>query len=324
MSECRICLGTLKSEAHYHARCAKALFSSTRIPSIDIEMSKLHTVALAMVGSTSLSGVQKKISLALAADRKTLQVAASGGRYILKPPTGTYPHLPEIEHLTMRLARLSGIETAECGLIEVDGQTCFITRRFDRRADGSKVRQEDFCQLAEHRPAEKYSGSGELCARILKKFATEPPLELRKLFEQLLFAWWVGNGDLHLKNLSLLVDDEGIVKLTPAYDLVATRLVIPDDELAMPIQGRTKKLKRTTWRKFAKYCNLPDRVFENALARQIDALPKALELIERSPLVKYMREALVDHLSARTKILQTITGVAEGSGDEEAAEDAES
>ena len=309
MNQCRICLGILKNESHYHPRCAKGLFGSTRIPKIDIEMGKLHTAALAMVGSTSLSGVQKKISLGLATDRKTLQVAASGGRFIFKPQTETFPQLPEIEHLTMRLALLSGIEIAECGLIEVDGQACFITRRFDRRSDGSKVRQEDFCQLAEKRPAEKYAGSGELCARLINKYASEPPLEMRKLFEQLLFSWWVGNGDLHLKNLSLYVDDEGIVKLTPAYDLVATRLVIADDELAMPVSGRKEKLKRTTWRKFARYCELPERVFESVLARQIAALPKALELVERAYLRKYMREELSAHLTARTAILEDSSGV---------------
>lgn len=313
MNVCRVCLAPLKNEGHYHPRCAKALFGSTSIPSINIEMGKLHTAALAMVGSTSLSGVQKKISLGLSTDRKTLRVAASGSRFVFKPQTETFPQLPEIEHLTMRLALLSGIEIAECGLIEADGQMCFITRRFDRRADGSKVRQEDFCQLAEQRPGEKYSGSGELCARLIKKFASEPPLELRKLFEHFLFSWWVGNGDLHLKNLSLYVDDQGIIKLTPAYDLVATRLVIDDDELAMPIIGRKEKLKRSTWRKFANYCELPERVLERVIARQIAALPKALELIERSELVKYLRDQLVSHVTARTEILRDSSGA----GDQE-------
>jgi serine/threonine-protein kinase HipA len=275
---------------------------------INLKLATLHTAALAMVGSTSLSGVQKKISLGLTTDRKTLQVAASGGRFILKPPTDVYPQLPEIEHLTMRLAHVSGIEIAQCGLIEVDGRISFITRRFDRRADGSKVRQEDFCQLAEQRPAQKYSGSGERCARILRKFASEPPVELRKLFEQLLFAWWVGNGDLHLKNLSVLVDDEGIIRLTPAYDLVATRLVIPDDELALPIDGRKEKLTRGAWREFAKYCQLPERAFERSVARQIAALPKALELIERSSLTQSLQDQLAEHLSARTAILQAASG----------------
>lgn len=304
MNACRVCLKSLDSAQVYHPRCAKSLFGSTRIPSIDIEMGKLHTAALAMVGSTSLSGAQKKISLGLSTDRKTLQVAADGGRYIFKPPTELFPQLPQIEHLTMLLASISGIEIAPSGLIEADGQMCFISRRFDRRADGSKVRQEDFCQLAEQRPAEKYSGSGELCARIIKKYASEPPIELRKLLEQMLFSWWVGNGDLHLKNLSLFVEEDRIVRLTPAYDLVATRLLIDDDDLALPVLGRQRNLTRTTWRKFSEYCGLPKRVFERVAARQIESLSKALELIQQSPLDPAFKEAFAVQLKERTAILQ--------------------
>ena len=304
MSRCLVCLESLKSPLRYHPRCAKSLFGSTRIPTIDIEMGKLHTAALAMVGTTTLSGAQKKISLGLSTDRKTLQVAVDGGRYIFKPQTEVFPQLPQIEHLTMRLARLSGIEIAVSGLIEADGQMCFLARRFDRRADGSKVRQEDFCQLAQLRPADKYSGSGELCARLIKKYASEPPLELRKLFEQMLFSWWVGNGDLHLKNLSLYVDESRIVRLTPAYDLVATVLLIADDELAMPIMGRNKNLLRTTWHKFAQYCELPDRVFQSVVARQIAALPKALELIQFSSLDRGTQDKLAQQLIACTALLQ--------------------
>lgn len=308
MSSCLVCLGTISSPLLYHPRCAKSLFGSTRIPKIDIEMGKLHTAALAMVGTTTLSGVQKKISLGLSTDRKTLQVAVDGGRYIFKPQTEVFPQLPQIEHLTMRLAMLSGIEIAVSGLIEADGQMCFLARRFDRREDGSKVRQEDFCQLAQQRPAEKYSGSGELCARLIKQYASEPPLELRKLFEQMLFSWWVGNGDLHLKNLSLYIDESQIVRLTPAYDLVATVLLIADEELAMPIMGRQKNLLRTSWHKFARYCDLPDRVFESVVARQVAALPKALELIQRSSLKQETQEALALHLEARTAVLQASPG----------------
>lgn len=304
MSGCLVCLGAANGPVVYHPRCAKSLFGSTRIPKIDIAMGKLHTAALAMVGTTTLSGAQKKISLGLSTDRKTLQVAADGGRYIFKPQTEVFPQLPQIEHLTMLLASLSGIEIAACGLIEADGQMCFLARRFDRRADGSKVQQEDFCQLALQRPAEKYSGSGELCARLIKKYASEPPLELRKLFAQMLFSWWVGNGDLHLKNLSLFVDESRIVRLTPAYDLVATVLLIADEELAMPIMGRQKNILRATWHKFARYCDLPDRVFQSVLERQIGTLPKALELIQRSSLDRGMQDALTAQLTARTAILQ--------------------
>jgi serine/threonine-protein kinase HipA len=242
---CRICLGDVGGESDYHARCARALFGSAKAPHLDIEVSKLHTAALAMVGHTSLSGAQKKISVNLSADRETLQVAAERGRYILKPQTETYPSLPENEHLTTRLAQLVDLDVGRFGLVSLkDGSLAYIVKRFDRLADGRKVRQEDFCQLAELSPKEKYDSTAERCVKLLQKHASEPLVEILKFYRLLLFSWWTGNGDMHLKNFSLLVDEQGIVRLTPAYDLICTRLVIPDDSLALPICGKKDNLHR--------------------------------------------------------------------------------
>lgn len=101
---CRICLGDVQGDRDYHPRCLRALFGTAKAPRFDVEVGKLHTAALAMIGHTSLSGIQKKISVDLSADRKTLQVPASGGRYILKPQTETYPALPR-QRESVRLDR---------------------------------------------------------------------------------------------------------------------------------------------------------------------------------------------------------------------------
>lgn len=101
---CRICLEWVNDGGQYHPRCVRYLFGFAKPPKLEIEIGRLHTAALAMVGHTSLSGAQKKISVNLSADRETLQVAAGAGRFILKPHTETYPALPENEHVTTRLA----------------------------------------------------------------------------------------------------------------------------------------------------------------------------------------------------------------------------
>jgi len=283
MSSCRVCLEPVSGEAAYHPRCLKALFGVKKPPVLDIDTSKLHTAALAMIGHTSLSGVQKKISLGLSVDRATLTVVAEGSQYLLKPQTGVYPSLPENEQLTTRLAKLVGIETAPSGLLELtDGTLAFVIRRFDRISSGKKVRQEDFCQLAQQPPKDKYRGSAELCARLIKQYASEPPIELMKLYRLLLFVWWTGNGDTHLKNFSLLTDEDNIVKLTPAYDLVSTHLVIPNDPLALPIVGKETKLTRSDWLRFSEYCDLPSSVAERMLRKQAVATNKAMELIRQS------------------------------------------
>lgn len=304
---CRVCLGEVRGDADYHSRCLRSLFGTSKVPSLDIETSKLHTAALAMVGHTSLSGIQKKISVNLSADRATLQVAAEGGRYILKPQTEAYPHLPENEHTTTQLARLFGIEVATGGLISLkDGSAAYIVRRFDRLSDGRKHRQEDFCQLAEKSPKEKYDGSAELCIRLLRKYATEPLVEILKLYRLLLFVWWTGNGDMHLKNFSLLVDEADVVRLTPAYDLVCTRLVIPDDQLALPILGKRDRLDRMDWVKFGEYCGLPQRAVARILDELVKSASKAKALVRRSSLDETEKGALTALLLERSGVFSAL------------------
>jgi len=291
MSICHICLGSVKGKTNYHSSCIKELFDTGKLPTIGIDTSKLHTAALAMVGHTSLSGVQKKISLGLSIDKQALTVVAEGSQYILKPQTGVYPSIPENEQLTTRLAKLVDIETAPSGLLELtDGTLAFIIRRFDRLANGGKVRQEDFCQLVQQPPKEKYRGSAEQCVKLVKQYASEPLIELMKLYRLLLFTWWSGNGDMHLKNFSLLTDEEGIVRLTPAYDLVSTHLVIPGDPLALPVGGKQTKLTRGDWLRFADYCDLPRTVAERMLREQKEATDEAANLIGKSFLPRDQRE----------------------------------
>ena len=105
MSTCLSCLRPLAAGDGYHDRCVRALFDARRPPAIvDVDLAKLHTLALAMVGRQSLSGVQRKVSVGLTADKQTLHVALGGSQYILKPQSATYPELPQNELLTMRVA----------------------------------------------------------------------------------------------------------------------------------------------------------------------------------------------------------------------------
>jgi serine/threonine-protein kinase HipA len=301
---CRICLGDVPGEDDYHPRCLLNLFKSSKIPQLDIEISKLHIAALAMVGHTSLSGIQKKISVNLAPGHTTLRVAAEGGRYILKPQTETYPSVPENEHLTTRLAQLAGIEVSPNGLVSLkDGSLAYVVKRFDRLSNGHKLRQEDFCQLAKKSPKEKYDGSGELCVRLLRDYATEPLVEILKLYRLLVFTWWSGNGDMHLKNFSLLADEKGIMRFTPAYDLLCTRLVIPNDTLALPILGRKDNLQRGTWLKFAEYCQLPEKTALRVLDKQASILEDATQLIDRSFLADEQKDEYKRLIAERTSKL---------------------
>ena len=286
MNTCLSCLRPVAAGQIYHARCVRALFDSRRPPAVvDVDLATLHTLALAMVGRQSLSGVQRKVSVGLTADKQTLQVALGRSQYILKPQSATYPELPQNELLTMRVAELAGVQIPACGLVTLaDGSLAYLVRRFDRLADGTKQRQEDFCQLALRPAKQKYDGSAELCARLVKRYATEPLIEVLRLFRLVLAAWWTGNGDMHLKNFSIVTDGSGIHRLSPAYDLVCTRLVLEDDDLALPVNGRKSNLTRRDWVGFGEYCGLRPPVVERVFGDVAAAAPRAAELLDGAPL----------------------------------------
>jgi len=304
MTACRICLQPFGDDPPYHPACSESLFGSRAIPRIDFSLPSLMRLATEMAGKMSISGMQEKVSLKLADDKSRLEVAPSGGRYILKPEPSRFAFVPQNEHLTMSLARLVGIEVPPFGLIELtDGAVAYVVKRFDRGDDGAKYMMEDFCQLAGKPIRDKYEGSGELCVRILRQFASEPLIEIRKLFKMLLFGWCVANGDQHLKNFSMFTQAGGVRRLTPAYDLICTRLPIPSDRsLALTIGGKKSNLSRKLWLEFAGYCRIPERAAARLLSEQINALDSAVDLIRNSFLpddLKAEYEAILRENTAR-------------------------
>ena len=189
----------------------------------------------------SISGVQDKVQLKR--KRGGFSVVESGGDYILKPiPQNTAARLaddiPVNEYLTMRIAsRIFGINTAEHELVTLaDGEYAYITKRFDRR-NGVQVRQEDFCQLAErseetHGLNYKYDASYEELATLVRRYCPSHLVENPKIFFTIIFNYVFSNGDAHLKNFSLFESAQGDYILTPAYDLLNTRLHFPDEPTA--------------------------------------------------------------------------------------------
>lgn len=284
----------------YHGRCLVELFGTPEVPAVDAELARLHTLALAMVGRVSVSGVQRKLSVRLTADRATLQIALGDGHYSLKPQASTFPNLPENEWVTQRLAALAGLTVPQCALLKLhDGTWAYVVRRFDRRDDGSKRAMEDFCQLSGLPPSGKYDGSAERCGKLVGRHTSEPLIDLRLLYRQFAFSWWVGNGDLHLKNLALIRDDDGRIRLSPAYDLLNTRLVLPDDVLAMPVSGKKDNLQIGAWRKLADSFGLGAKAAQRVHDELVATLPAALQLVARSPLPEAMREAYCALLQER-------------------------
>jgi len=232
-----------------------------------------------------IPGVQTKLSLARdAGDPRRLTVQNFRGRFILKPPSPEYPHLPENEALCMELSSILGIQTAPHGLIRMaDGALAYLSRRFDRPAEGVRLHQEDFCQLSERPAADKYKGSLEAASKVLR-FSRQPGLDAVRFLELNLFCRLSGNADMHLKNFSLLETAPGDWVLSPAYDLVSTVLVLPGDheETALTINGKKSRLTKNDWRAFSGRLEIPEKVFENLWARFVKSFPKVEETVRRS------------------------------------------
>ena len=180
---------------------------------------------------------------------------ARDGQFILKPQTQDFAQLPQNEYLCMRMGQRFGLNTAPCLLLELaDGSPAYLVKRFERFKKGRRVEKlpcEDMQQiLGGH---DKYEGSHEQIAAAIRRHCTFAPLELQRLFEITVFNFAIGNGDAHRKNFSLLTREDGNVALSPAYDLVSSRLVIPEeaDEMALTVNGRRNRLKRGDFLAFA-------------------------------------------------------------------------
>ncbi len=226
----------------YCLACRKKLFDKARIPAVlpfdppkgnNIAAFQQHTKRL------SISGVQLKYSLRL--ENKQLVLTEQKGEYILKPipPASQLEALqdvPENEHLTMQIAdQVYKIPTADNALIYFkDGTPAYITRRFDVRADGMKYQQEDFAQLT-NRTKEgngenfKYDGSYEEIGELIKKYVATSVITMERFFQLVVFNYVVSNGDAHLKNFSLIRNEEGEYNLTPSYDIMATVIHTPQE-----------------------------------------------------------------------------------------------
>ena len=311
------CLGCYKpladGEVDYHKACTRKIFESTTVPVLPYTRANIKELAREIVSaSTTVTGVQAKLSLDItrghAGEPQRFTIVGLWGRFILKPQTDRFANLPENEDLTMHLAEAAGIKTVPHSLIRfADGELCYITRRVDRTKKGDKIAMEDMCQLSERLTEDKYKGSYERIAKLIKQYSAAPLLDVVNFWEVVVFSWLTGNADMHLKNFSLYRPADNYM-LTPAYDLLSTSIVMPEDdeELALTLNGKKKKIKRADFEKAMLDSGMDEKAIENLFNKFARTLPKWYSLIEESFLPKDMivayREKL-NTMSARLELL---------------------
>lgn len=289
MNRCLYCYKLLENgEQDFHSSCSKKIFGQPNPPALLYSEADLDSLAREVIQSqTSVTGVQAKISLHITGnmnDQKGRRFTIVGlwGGYILKPPTAMYPHLPEVEDVTMHLAEQAKIRTTPHSLVRLaSGNLAYITKRVDRTKNG-KLAMEDMCQLTERLTEDKYQGSYEQIAKAIQKYSSTPGLDVVNFFELVLFSFLTGNADMHLKNFSLLEQPGLGMILSPAYDLVNTTLVNPDDdeELALTLNGKKKKIKKQDFVAAMNTMKMEEKQQENIFNKMEKAQSKWMEQIE--------------------------------------------
>lgn len=299
-------------KAGFHESCSKKIFGSEVPPELPYTVDDMLILAEQVVKSQkTVTGVQPKLSLGIQ-KMKTGEVNSRftiiglWGEYILKPPTNYYQNLPETEDLTMHLAESVKIKTVPHSLIYLQsGQLAYITKRIDREK-GKKLHMEDMCQLTERLTEHKYRGSHEQIAKALLKYSVNPGLDVINFYEMVIFSFLTGNSDMHLKNFSLIKNSPSGYNLCPAYDMVASQLVVEgdDEELALTLNGKKKKLKQNDFIVAMKSAGISDKSISNIFTKFDKALPLWHDFIEISFLPKNLKTDYHKLIDAKHKQLQ--------------------
>lgn len=325
MTSCPGCFKKGKDDA-FCRKCRESLFDGKKVSRVlpfsrpTYDDTKLKVTP----GRLSISGIQTKITLVLEAGR--LKMVESGGQYILKPvPRGEYRRLgviPINEHLTMQIARqVFKIEVADNALVQFeDGEPAYLVRRFDVQPGGPRRLQEDFAQIAArsketHGENYKYDFSYEEIGELIRRHVAAYRVDQERYFKLVVFNYLVHNGDAHTKNFSLFrSEDTGEYRLTPAYDMLNTRLHLPEEsrtalnlfksDFATPSFEANAFYAYDDFVELARRLELVPTRYERILKEPVDRKDAVFSLVDDSILPDDCKQLYKEHVEDRIKALK--------------------
>jgi serine/threonine-protein kinase HipA len=190
----------------------------------------------------------------------------------------------------MTLAALAGIDVPEMTLVKLDHldnlppinlpdeEPAFAIKRFDRNSD-QRIHMEDFAQVLVKYPHEKYNSANyEQIAKILYNYSGDGLADTQQLARRLLVNILLANGDAHLKNWSLLYTDKVTPRLSPAYDIVTTRVYIENESRYALNLGKTKEWYTANFENFEAWARRADLPWRAMKPHLDDTLEKARSL----------------------------------------------
>jgi len=309
-NNCLYCYQALMNEVDFHQKCVLKFFGTNQAPAMLHTNNEMYVLAKQVIErSVAVPGVQPKLSMSILKEKglgvqsRLTVVGALEGNYIFKPPSDTYPEMPENEHVTMRIAEAFGIRVVESSLIHLaSGERSYITKRIDRTKKGEKIHMLDMFQITEAN--DKYISTMEKVGKAIRAHSSNTVLDLLSFFEVSLFCFITGNNDMHLKNFSMIKSSLGWV-LAPSYDLLNVRIINPKDkeDLALLMGGKKTKLNRLYFERFGADLGLSPKQINGVFSRFTKNKSKAIYWIDQSFLSQEVKKSYLDVLNERYKRL---------------------
>jgi serine/threonine-protein kinase HipA len=229
----------------------------------------------------SLPGVQNKLGV---------YIDGAPTSHILKVGDDRHTNMVANEYFCMSLAKAIGLTVPNVQYLELP-EPILLVQRYDRQwtADGGLIRihQIDGCQALNLPPEQKYeephyaaAPPGATFAQLFKLSAlcSVPAVAQVQMLQWLLFNYLIGNSDAHAKNLSFLVDAQGM-RVAPLYDLVCGS-VYGYNDMAQSVGGETNfaVIGKAEWTQLARECSLKGVLMQQLMKRSVQQILLKLTL----------------------------------------------
>ena len=309
---CPYCLQKLThtqlKKAIAHNSCIAKMWRSSKKIKIRLNTRESLNSFRQTIYGASISGVQKKGLFKL--EKGLLYPSQRDAHYIIKPQ-GSFTQLPENEHVTMSIARAIGFKVPPLSIFKVEDKEdmgmMYAIKCFNIGRENYRLRLEDLAQVSGVPNEEKYHGSYERLGKVIYKYSDAPVIDIFEMWKRLLFSFFIGNGDMHLKNWSFLEleEPESLFKLSPCYDFLNTRVPLHDEEsdLALTLCGKKNKIKKDDFISFAQRFKI-EHLTEQIISQLDMWMETTNDLVQCCFLKEDLKERYLNIVEGRYQVLK--------------------
>ena len=237
--------------------------------------------------------------------KKYLEPGNPGDPFMLKPEITTFPGLPQIEKICMTAASVMGIDTPPHSLMTAGGTTTAFVSRHPQAPQKPKDPPMTYKSIREILGREhKYTGDMSDIGLKIRALSEFPGLDVQLFFETVLFSFIIGHNDLHLESFAIQIDEQGVRRLAPVWDIVSARFYMPEiDDFAMPMIGKTIGIKGKDFMNFSQYLKIHEKAYARLFLRFYKGKRVIGRLIKESALSTEEKIKFSDIVNERYKRL---------------------